>query len=90
MHGDVLLPFPPALLPRDPAEGSDFQKPDSEAAAGDAQASAPGERAQVHGHLPAAANLLLTLQGVHMVRTAQACWCGASHPFTFWGPTCYP
>ena len=28
---------------------------------------APGQRAQVHGHLPQAAHVLLTLRGLHLV-----------------------
>lgn len=76
------------LLPslhRDPAEGPDLQEPDSEAAAGDAQAGAPGQRAQVHGHLPETAHLLLSLQGVHLVRAAQTPWHRAAQSFVLWG-----
>lgn len=35
---------------------------------GHATARAPGQRAQVHGHLPEAAHLLLALPRVHLVR----------------------
>ena len=42
---------------------------DEQAARGDASARPPGQRSQVHGRLPQAANLLLTLQGFHLVRT---------------------
>lgn len=39
----------------------------------DATTSAPGERAQVHGDVPATADVLLALPRIHMVRNVCAC-----------------
>ena len=60
----TLFFFPLSYSPARPNLQTFYQ----EAPKGYAKASPPDQRTQVHGHIPEAAHLLLSLQGVYLVR----------------------
>ena len=69
----ITLFFSPLLLIYSYSpEGPNLQTFYQEAPKGYAKASPPDQRTQVHGHIPEAAHLLLSLQGVYLVRSSLA------------------